>query len=414
MNGQEQAKRQEKSSHEHAVVIGSGIAGLTAANVLAEHFATVTLIERDHLPEQAAFRPGIPQALHAHTLLPHGQTLLKQQFPGLVKDLLDQGAQTINDETETAYFSNGIWQKPSQPPRENTIACSRPLLENSIYQRVAATSGVYILQGYEVSSLITDSEREQVIGVVLRKRGMPPGEFLKIKASLVVDASGRNSKAPEWLENLGFMPPEEWKINAYAGYASRIYRQPQTSTRVWKKLYVSPRPPDHPRGGMILPLEGNRWHVTLIGIGGDFPPTDEAGFLEFARSLPAPDLYEAIRQAQPLSRVSGYRRNENRARRYECLPRYLEGFLVIGDAVFTMNPVYALGMTAALEGSQVLRESLSAIRRTGSLAGLAERFQKRLAHNIQRLWHQAIENEWQWPGTDISDNTEELYARIPA
>lgn len=402
-------KRSMEKMYERAVVIGSGIAGLAAARVLREHFARVTLIDRDLLPNQPEFRPGIPQAHHAHTLLPYGQMLLEQQFPHLMEELLEQGALNI-EEAETAYFDEGIWQRPRPHASRAMITCSRPMLETNLYRRVSSYPEIEILQGYEVNRLLVDEGKGAVSGVLLRSRANPAAKALRIEASLVIDASGRGSRAPQWLESLGYAPPEEWQINAYAGYASRLYEQPEGFEHDWKKLYISPCPPNGTRGGVIIPLEGGRWHATLIGIGSDYPPTDEEGFLEFARSLVSPALYEAIRAAKPVSKIFGYRKNENRVRRYECLPRYLEGFLVLGDAVFTMNPVYALGMTAAVVSSRVLETALQEQRQMADgLTGLAQRFQQQLARETAKLWQQAIQNEWRWPATDIADNTEEIY-----
>jgi 2-polyprenyl-6-methoxyphenol hydroxylase-like FAD-dependent oxidoreductase len=272
---------------------------------------------------------------------------------------------------------------------------------------VSDLPGITILPGYEAVELSVDERRRRVTGINVRSREAPGKQSAHLLADLVVDASGRNSKAPQWLENLGFPAPEEWRIDAHAGYASRIYRQPEGRQSGWKKLYIGPCPPDGLRGGVILPLEGQRWHVTLIGLAGDFPPVDDAGFLEFARSLPAPDLYEAIRAAEPLSRITGFRKNENRVRRFENLPGYLEGLLVLGDAVFTMNPIYSLGMTAAAVGSQVLDQVLQDSGPTQD--GLAAAFQKLLAERTTALWRQAVQGDWQWPATDISDNMETLY-----
>jgi 2-polyprenyl-6-methoxyphenol hydroxylase-like FAD-dependent oxidoreductase len=134
-----------------------------------------------------------------------------------------------------------------------------------------------------------------------------------------------------------------------------------------------------------LAAGGNRWHVTLIGIAGDYPPTDEEGFLEFARSLPSPALYDAIRDAEPLSKITGFRKSENRVRRFDRMPRFLEGLLVLGDAVFTMNPVYGLGMTAAAVSSSVLNTTLQAQQTADVVEGLAEAFQKKLAKKHRRL-----------------------------
>ncbi len=95
------------------------------------------------------------------------------------------------------------------------------------------------------------------------------------------------------------------------------------------------------RGGVILPLEGSRWLITLAGTGEDHPPTGEEGFLRFARSLRASILHDAVKDAEPLSPVSGYRATENRTRRYEKLSRMLHNFVVLEDAACAFNPVYA-------------------------------------------------------------------------
>lgn len=396
-----------------AVVIGAGIAGLAAAQVLAGRFAEVLLLDRDWLPAEPAFRAGVPQAQHAHTLLPYGQMILAELFPGLVECLLADGAQAIDDDLDAHYHGSGVWRKPEPKVARPTLSCSRPMLENALYRRVAAHPRVRIFHGVEAAALIASESGGQVAGVAVRDRQAPGGSLRKLSAGLVVDASGRASKTPQWLAGLGYPQPEEWRINAHAGYASRIYQQPEGAGRpAWKKLYISPNPPDGTRGGVILPLEGGRWHVTLIGIAGDYPPTDEAGFMEFARSLPSPALSEAIQAARPLSKVAGFRKCENILRRYENLPRYLEGLLVLGDAAFTMNPVYSLGMTAALAGSQALDSVLQNMRASRGLHGLSAAFQKKQAASLAALWRQAVTYEWRWPTTEISDNSEALYPQV--
>jgi 2-polyprenyl-6-methoxyphenol hydroxylase-like FAD-dependent oxidoreductase len=404
------SETKKNSRASQAIVIGGGIAGLSTARVLAKFFDQVTVIDRDMLPEAPAFRSGVPQAYHAHTLLPFGQMILDHLFPGLVDQLLKEGANTINAENETIYYEQGIWRKPSLQASRAAVSCSRPMLENVLYRRIQEIPQITVLQGDEVVELVADESRKRVVGITVRNRQLPSSSTRFLPADLVVDASGQNSKAPQWLENLGFTPPEEWRIDAHAGYASRIYQQPQGFKRDWKKLYIGPRPPDGLRGGVIIPLEGDRWHVTLIGLAGDYPPTDEAGFLAFARSLPTSDLYEAILSAKPLSRITGFRKNENRVRRYDHLPRYLEGLLVIGDAAYTMNPIYSLGMTAAVISCQVLETQLK--QATSTREGFASMFQKVLAAKISTLWHQAVEGDWKWPETQISDNTEVLYPSI--
>ena len=392
---------------DHAVVIGSGIAGLTAARVLTDYFRQVTVVDRDGLPDPVDFRHGVPQTRHAHRLMPRGQMILEQQFPRLVEELLGLGAVPVEASKELVVDYDGTSR--TARARENwiSLSASRPLLESTLYGRLAAVRGVEMLHGYTVARLQTDASGERVTGVWLQCRRCDTRE-VEVTANLVVDASGRNSKAPQWLQDLGYTPPEEWSVDSFVGYATRCYERPDDADESWTTLYVQPTPPDGTRGGLIIPVEGNRWHVTLVGVGGDYPPLDEDAFLEFARSLPTPALYEAIRDARPLSSPSGFRRAASRVRRYDRLPRYLEGFLVFGDAAYILNPIYAQGMTAAAIGSQALDESL-ARQPDGSLYGLSRAFQQHLSRSLGRLWQMVTTQDWQWAATTVTDNSEQIY-----
>lgn len=389
----------------HAVVIGSGIAGLLAARVLSNHFSRVTIVERDNPPDPVEFRRGVPQARHAHRLMPRGQTILEQQFPGLVDELLAHGAVAVEASQDIAVDYEGKWYTAPSRPNWVTLSVSRALLESTIYARIGALSGIHFMQGYEVTGLQVDEEHERVTGIWLHCNRCQT--VIELPADLVVDVSGRNSKSPQWLESLGFTPPEEWSIDSFVGYATRIYERPLDVDGDWKMLYVQPTPPDGTRGGIIVPIEGNRWHVTLIGVAEDYPPHDEEGFLEFAQSLPTPQLYEAIKDARPLSKPAGFRLTASRVRRYDRLPRYLEGFLVYGDAAYILNPMYAQGMTAAAIGSQALDQCL-AQQPYGDLTGLSRAFQRQLSHSLSRLWHTVTSQDWRWPVTTITDNSDDI------
>jgi len=402
---------------ENAVVIGGGIAGLSAARILVGYFKHVTIIDRDRSLTASEFRPGVPQARHAHTLLPPGQTILERLFPGLGADLLSKGAVAINNENETAFYKEGAWQK--QNPHQNgiTISSSRPLLETLIYRRLTDHPAIRFLEGFEVTGLEVDLYAKRAIGVRLRKRQSPGSPQTILAADLIIDASGRSSAASQWLQSLGYPSPRDETINAFSGYASRIYRRPANFTAGWKSLYIRPSLSESKRGAILLPLEGDRWHVTLIGMDHDYPPTGEDGFLKFARSLPTQTLYQAIQNAEPLTNISGYRSMANRVRHYDRLPYYLEGFLVAGDAVYTLNPVYALGMTAAVMGSLALERSLKEqLRRnsSGDLSGLSRRFQTRLSQSVDRLWQMATAEDLLWPGTEVKDDLIPVRHNVPA
>jgi 2-polyprenyl-6-methoxyphenol hydroxylase-like FAD-dependent oxidoreductase len=395
-------RRNASSDFGHAVVIGSGVAGLLAARVVSRYFGRVTIVDRDRFPLSADFRQGVPQAHHAHTLLPTGQAIMEELFPGLTEDLVGRGAVPLDPGRDIAFYHNGVWHTPRANPDRPSVGASRPLLEYALQQRLAGQPGIRFKEDYEVVGLTVDELGGRATGLRLRGRNGASPEQAELAAELVIDASGRGSRASLWLEALGYTAPGETTVNAYTGYASRLYRRPQGRRHDWKMLYVRPTPPHGSRGGVIVPLEGDRWHVSYFGMGGDYPPTDGDAFLDFARSLPVPDLYQALQGAEPLSRPHGYRRTQTFVRHYEALPRYLEGFLVLGDAAYTLNPLYSLGMTAAALGGRALADVLS--KRVGArdLTGLAPAFQKALRDAVSRPLDLVTKEDERWPHTEVS------------
>src|SRR5688500_3313903 len=176
----------------HAIVIGSSIAGLTTARVLTDHFDRVTIIERDRLPDRPGFRRGVPQAWHAHTLPLRGQAILERLFPGLSNDLLANGAVSVNGGSEMAIFIAGGWHQLRHHAAVVSMSCSRPLLETTIYRRLA-NHRVQIIQEHEVVGLRTDHAGQAVTGAQLRRRHQLRQNEIYLGANLVVDASGRDS-----------------------------------------------------------------------------------------------------------------------------------------------------------------------------------------------------------------------------
>lgn len=386
---------------DHAVVIGGSIAGMTTARVLADHFARVTIIERDRLPDGPEFRRGAPQARHAHILLVRGQMILEGLFPGMVEELLAGGAETVNAGNEWEFFLFDNWRRPQYESKLVLTGCSRALLEHVVRRHILKHPRIEIIQEHEVSGLCTDIIRTRATGVRIRSRVDAHAPEQELSADLVVDASGRDSHAPQWLESLGFTPPTESVVNSFPGYATRIYQRPANFNESWKTMYVMPTPTGGSRGAVILPMEGNRWQVTLIGMGRDYPPIDEEGFMAFARSLPTPRFAEALQAATPLGEAYGYRRAENRLRHYDQMPRYLENFLVAGDAVYALNPVYGQGMTLAALGGETLASCIEHQRHDKTtLIGLAKVFQKELGKMVAAPWQLATGEDRRWAATE--------------
>lgn len=372
-----------------AIVIGGGIAGLLATRVLTEHFEHVLLIERDHYPEEPVFRAGVPQGRHIHIMKLRGQHTIEELFPGITKKLIARGAIEIDFIREFAIRYPAGWL-PRLDSSLKGYTYTRLLLEWQIRRELIKNERVQVIEGREVVGLVASNDGLSVKGVRIRTRnGTAPteGEQEEMLADLVVDASGRESHTPTWLEEMGYMPPEETVINAFLGYATCTYEPAPDLTRDWKGLRVASDPPKNLRGGIIWPIEGGRWMVLLGGSGKDYPPTDESGFLEFARSMLDTALYDAIKEATPVTPIYGYRWTENRWRHFERLQQQPERFVVIGDAFCVFNPIYGQGMTVAALEAMALHESLRQQR--DGLEGLAMDFHKRQAIVTRLPWQQA-------------------------
>lgn len=388
---------------DQAVVIGASMTGLLVARVLSEHFDHVLVVERDRLPAGPSPRAGLPQARHVHIFLLRGQRILEQRFAGIQAELTAAGAPWLSLTNDFGIFQNGAWM-PRFASNYHVYTCSRDLLEAIVRNRVRQNPKVRFLEQHVVTGLETRDDGRRVVGVRVEARTEAPEHrrpAVAILAALVVDASGRDSRVPQWLEALGYPMPPETAINSSLAYASRWYRRPDEHAAGQQVLAVNGRAPVEPCGGVVFPVEGERWGVTLGGIGGVIPPHDDDGFLDFARALPQPAIYELIKHAEPLTPVAGYRRTENRLRHYERV-RMPDGLVLVGDAVCAFNPVYGQGMTVGALGAELLAQMVGEQRRRrpdGDLTGLAARFQQRLAQVNSTPWLLATGADLSWPST---------------
>lgn len=385
----------ENNGRSHAVVLGGSLAGLLAARVLSDHFEQVTLIERDAYPETTAARKGVPQANHVHGLLVRGRRILEELFPGVQDEMIAAGAPVVDIANEIAWLTPAGWGVRF-PSELMVLAFTRPLLDLHVRRRLAKNPRVKLLDNTDVVRLIPDAKTKRLSGVLICPRAAETDRRVarELRADLVLDATGRASRAPRWLEDFGCKAPEEIVIDAHLAYASRLYRIPGDFAGDWHCAYVQAAPPDQKRGAILFKVEDNRWLVTLIGRGGDTPPDDEAGFVEFARSLREPIIFDAIRDAEPLTPIKTHRATQNRLRRYESTPGLPENFLLLGDAVCAFNPVYGQGMTTAALGAMALRECLR-----NADGNLSQRFQKRLAKINAAPWLLATGEDYRYRET---------------
>jgi 2-polyprenyl-6-methoxyphenol hydroxylase-like FAD-dependent oxidoreductase len=265
---------------------------------------------------------------------------------------------------------------------------TRPLLEHVVRRRVGALANVTIEDGAVVEEVTVAVAGTTVTGVRLAD-----GER---RADLVVDASGRNSRIARQLELSGQLAPPVSRVNIDCAYASRFLAR---SADDFEGSFIAcaTTPPTSYRGGVVLPVEGERWMVTLSGVHGDVPPTDEEGFREFAGSLLSPTVGQLLDRCEPVSPIVAYRFPSSQRRHYERAPRLLSRFVAVGDAACSFNPVYGQGMAcAALQGA-----ALGEVLRTVGVdsAELPKRFHRSASKIIDGPWAIAVGADFLHPQT---------------
>ena len=371
-----------------AVVIGAGMAGLTAAGALADHFEQVVVLERDTLPSEPTYRAGTPQARHVHALLLSGQRALSELFPGFEQDLAQVGAVPLRVGLEVRVERPGYDPFPQRDLGWFSYAVSRPAIERAVRRRVEGRANTTLRQRCRVLEVLASPNGGAVTGVRYENGN---GASETIAADLVVDASGRGALTLALLQSIGLPLPEETTIGIDLGYATCVFAIPDDASTDWKGVMTFGQAPQNSRGGLMLPLEGNRWMATIGGRHGDVPPGDPEGFLTYARELRTPTIYNAISHAKRLDGVARYGFPESVRRHFERLDVFPRGLLPIGDAICRFNPVYGQGMSVAALEACLLQRILERPRGDSNpIAGLAPTFFAEVQALLETPWSVAI------------------------
>ena len=385
---------------EHAVVIGGSLAGMMSAAALSDHFDRVTVFERDPIENGPVLHRSVPQGNHIHALLLGGQDVMALLYPGFTDELEQLGAIRFRSGIDVVFYAPGgkgyNGTLSVKVPRDLGLVghvMSRGLLEYQVRRRTTALSNVHLNTESPIEALVHRDGR--VRGVTCKSAPQSV-----VDTDLVIDASGRGSHAMRWLAEMGVSAPEETTIGVDFAYTSTKFRKPEDTQGAEPMILVGGPPPNYTRGGGLFEIEGGIWHVSLAGRFGDYPPTDEAGFLRFAKELPSPRLYELISGAERIADITHHRFPTSVWRHYEGLEPFPERFLIVGDAVCSFNPVYGQGMSSAAmqvrELRNVLRERAAA---ADGLDDLARVFFPKAAEAISAPWILAANFDFAYPQT---------------
>lgn len=384
-----------------AVVIGAGMGGLAASAALAPYFERVLVLERDALPgaagsRDAVSRVGVPQGKHLHVLLGSGQHALEALCPGLGAELQQAGAVRYRAGLDLWLDRPGFDPFPQRDAGWSCYSLTRPLLESLLRAR-AVRGNVQLQDGCRVERILLTADGTRVRAV---EHGSADGGVQTLSAELVVDASGRAAPTLAALRASGLPVPGETSIGIDLGYSTQLYEMPAEPPAEWKLAVCYPEVPASSRGGLLMPIEGGRWMVTLGGRLGERPPGDAAGFAEFARTLRTQTIARALTQARPLGGVSRYGFPESTWRHFERLERFPAGLVPLGDAICIFNPIYGQGMSVAALEAQLLARSLAEVAgEREPIAALGRPYFSALPALLEGPWQLAALPDLAYPDT---------------
>ncbi|MFE1878838.1 NAD(P)/FAD-dependent oxidoreductase [Streptomyces diastatochromogenes] len=379
-----------------AVVLGGSLAGLLAARALASTGARVTVVERDALPAGPEPRKGLPQARHVHQLWSGGARALEQLLPGAIGRLRTAGVSRVPMTTDMVALSPHGWYR-RWAESAFMLPASRDLLDWVVRQLVLADGDIELVERAEAVALTgTDAA---VTGVRIRAHDAAERT---LSADLVVDATGRGSRASRWLTELGLPGPERREVDSGLVYASRLFRAPEQAAPDGfpiVNIEPDPRGAGTGRGGVLMPVEDGRWIVTLFGGRGDDIPQDADAFDRYAlKELRHPLIGELLANAEPLTEVATTRTTANRRYFFERMPVWPENFVVLGDAVCALNPVYGHGMAVSAQSALALRDVIRRHGPLGTTPGLSRHIQKAVGRTVRAAWDLAIGADVFYPG----------------
>jgi hypothetical protein len=303
----------------------------------------------------------VPQDRHLHMLMARGAAEFESLFPGVLEDMVAAGVPVLENRPDCIHLgAAGHVLGTGHTLRDEFTAYvpSRPHLEWQLRKRVQDIDNVEIARR-SVGEPRFDRARGRVTGVLLDADSRPGEQATEqefVPADLVVDAAGRGTRLPVWLEQWGYQRPVEATIDIGINYASQQFRMPEGL--IAEKVVVAGASHDQSLGLGMLHYEDGIWVLTTFGVANAKPPRTFPEMLALADKLLPAHFNAALARAQPVGEPSYHAFPASRWRRYHKLDRFPVGIVPLGDAVASFNPTFGQGMTMTSLQAGHLRRAL--------------------------------------------------------